>query len=186
MLERLASVRGSLGRMEVRAPVSGEVFGLAVFAPQEVVRPGEPILQIVPDDAGLVVMAQLNPIDVDQVYPGQAAVLRFSAFPARVTPEFDGYVVRVSPDAVRDEQTGLSWYEMELAMGAPVDAGGAGSGTAQAAEPGDAPEATRLGGHLVLTPGMPVEAHIRTGERSVMSYLVKPVTDFFYRSLREE
>ena len=63
VLERLASVRGSLGRMEVRAPVSGEVFGLAVFAPQEVVRPGEPILQIVPEGAGLVVMARLNPID---------------------------------------------------------------------------------------------------------------------------
>ena len=183
VLERLASVRGSLGRMEVRAPVAGEVFGLAVLAPQEVVRPGEPILQIVPEDAGLVVMARLNPIDVDQVYPGQEAVLRFSAFPARETPEFDGHVVRVSPDAVHDAETGVSWYEVELALGEPEGAG-AVAGAAYAAE--EAPGATRLAGHLVLTPGMPVEAHIRTGERSVMSYLVKPVTDFFYRSLREE
>ena len=181
--ERLASVRSSLDGMEVRAPVSGEVFGLTVFAPQEVVRPGEPILHIVPDGAGLVVMARLNTIDVDQVYPGQEAVLRFSAFPARETPEFDGHVVRVSADAVRDAESGLSWYEVELALGAPVSAGAAESGTAQMA---DAPGANRLAGHLVLTPGMPVEAHIRTGERSVMSYLVKPVTDFFYRSLREE
>ena len=186
VLERLASVRGSLGRMEVRAPASGEVFGLTVFAPQEVVRPGEPILQIVPEGAGLVVMARLNPTDVDQVYPGQDAVLRFSAFPARETPEFDGHVVRVSPDAVRDAESGVSWYEVELALGEPVGDGAAESGAAQAAETGEAPDARRLAGHLVLTPGMPVEAHIRTGERSVMSYLVKPVTDFFYRSLREE
>ena len=183
VLERLASLRDSLGRMEVRAPVSGEVFGLTVLAPQEVVRPGEPILQIVPEGAGFVVMARLNPIDVDQVYPGQEAVLRFSAFPARETPEFDGHVVRVSPDAVRDAESGVSWYEVALALGAPEDAGTL-AGAANAAEA--APDAKRLAGHLVLTPGMPVEAHIRTGERSVMSYLVKPVTDFFYRSLREE
>ena len=175
--ERLSSVRGSLGRMEVRAPVSGEVFGLTVLAPQEVVRPGETILQIVPADAGLVVTARLNPTDVDQVYPGQEAVLRFSAFPARETPEFDGRVVRVSPDAVRDETSGLSWYEVKLVLAAS-DRG------PERTEDGTAP--SRLAGHLVLTPGMPVEAHIRTAERSVMSYLVKPVTDFFYRSLREE
>ena len=186
VLERLASVRGSLEGMEVRAPVSGQVFGMTVFAPQEVVRPGEPILQIVPDDAGLVVTARLNTIDVDQVYPGQPAVLRFSAFSARETPEFDGHVVRVSPDAVHDPDSGLSWYDVELAMGAPVGLGTENGGDAQAAEAGDVPGANRHAGHLVLTPGMPVEAHIRTGERSVMSYLVKPVTDFFYRSLREE
>ncbi len=175
--ERLASVRSSLGRMEVRAPVSGEVFGLAVLAPQEVVRPGETILQIVPADAGLVVTARLSPTDVDQVYPGQEAVLRFSAFPARETPEFDGRVVRVSPDAVRDEESGHSWYEVELALGVPDDG---------STDTGNDSAPSRLAGHLVLTPGMPVEAHIRTEERSVMSYLVKPVTDFFYRSLREE
>ena len=182
ILERLASVRSILGRMEVRAPVAGEVFGLTVHAPQEVVRPGEPILQIVPDDAGLVVLAQLNPIDVDQVYPGQPAVLRFSAFPARETPEFEGYVVRLSPDAVRDRETGLSWYEVEFAVGGRIDAeaeGGAGDAVA-------AQSLDRHVGHLALTPGMPVEAHIRTGDRSVMRYLLKPVTDFFYRSLREE
>ena len=178
--ERLASVRQRLGRMEVRAPVPGEVFGMTVFAAGEVVRPGEPILQIVPRDAGLVVMARLNPIDVDQVYPGQPAVLRFSAFPARETPEFDGRVVRVSADAVRDERTGLSWYEVQLTMDPPAAGGGTGG------KSGEGEDARRLFGHLEVTPGMPVEAHIRTGERSVVSYLVKPVSDFFYRSLRED
>ena len=169
--ERLASVRERLGRMEVRAPVAGEVFAMAVFAPREVVRPGEPILQIVPLDARLVAMARVQPIDIDQVHPGQPAMLRFPAFPARDTPEFDGHVVRVSADAVRDEASGLSWYEVELA----VDRAAQGAG-------GEEPP---FGGFAV-TPGMPVEAHIRTRERTVIGYLVKPVADFFHRSLREE
>ena len=174
--ERLVSVRERLGRMEVRAPGPGVVFGLAVFAPQEVVRPGEPILSIVPEDAPLVVLAQLAPTHVDQVYPGQAAWLRFSAFPARVTPEFEGHVVRVSADAVHEAETGLSWYEVELAMNRP-------------GEPGmqdDTPGLRHVAGDLVLTPGMPVEVHIRTGDRSPLSYLAKPMTDFFSRSLRED
>ena len=124
-----------------------------------------------------------NPIDVDQVYPGQEPKLHFLAFPARETPEFDGRVVRVSADAVRDAEGGISWYEVELALDEPAGRGTAQAGTALAAE---TPGSSRLAGHLVLTPGMPVEAHIRTEERSVMSFLVKPVTDFFYRSMREE
>ena len=173
VLEQLASVRDRLGRMEVRAPVSGTVFGATVFAPGEVVRPGEPIMQIVPKDAGLVVMARIAPIYVDQVYPGQEALLRFSAFQMHQSPEFPGRVVRVSADAVSDAETGQSWYEVELAVaddggGNPLEAGG------------------RLPGGLALAPGMPVEVLIRTGARSVLSYLAKPMADFFERALREE
>ncbi len=175
---RLASVRGRLGRMEVRAPVAGEVFGMTVFAPREVVRPGEPILRIVPADGSLVAVARLNPIDVDQVYPGQPALLRFSAFPARETPEFEGRVVWVSADAVRNERAGVSWYEVELAMDEPSGAGERWKGGARATQ--------RRFGDLDIAPGMPVEAHIRTGERTVIGYLVKPVTGFFQRALREE
>lgn len=181
--QRLAQVRSSLGRMEVRAPVSGEVFGLRVFAPGEVVQPGETILKIVPEGAKLVVMARIDIIDVDQVRPGQEAVLRFSAFPSRRTPEFAGRVVRVSADAVGGGDSGVSWYDVELAIGRPAqsvpggDAGGKdGGGT----------EAHRLLDDLEVVPGMPVEVHIRTRERSVASFLMKPATDFFQRSLREE
>ena len=88
--ERLAAVRRRLESMEVRAPVAGEVYGMRVFALGEVVRPGEPILNIVPEGAELKVMAQLEPIHVDQVHPGQEAVLRFSAFPARTDPGIRG------------------------------------------------------------------------------------------------
>lgn len=197
--ERLASVRERLGRMEVRAPVSGVVFEMTVVTPREVVRPGEPILHIVPENARLIVMARLDPIHVDQVYPGQPAVLRFSAFPARITPELDGRVKRLSADAVRDVESGLSWYEVELAMDegpdpAPADSAGAvalGDGSSDEPSPSaEGADVAASGGgsvrRLALTPGMPVEVHIRTAERTLLSYLAKPLTDFFRRGLREE
>ena len=173
--ERLASLHDRLGNRQVRAPVAGEVLDMTVVALGEVVRPGDPILLIVPKDTGLVVIAQVDPIHVDQVYEGQEAVLRFSSFPARETPEVDGYVVRVSADAVPDVESGLSWYEVELVIGK----------AGQAGQAEDTPNPLSLAGDLVVTPGMPVEVHIRTGERSVLNYLIKPLTDFFYRSLRE-
>ena len=209
--ERLAEVRRRLVGMEVRAPVAGEVYGMEVFAPGEVLQPGEPILRIVPDGAKLVVTAQLEPIHADQVRLGQEAVLLFSAFPARNTPEYEGRVKWLSADVVRDERTGLSWYEMELEVGRAVEpeedlplVGSASAlydavatrlgivpkggtepeaagltATAEPATPGDQLE-------LALSPGMPVEVHIRTGEHTPLSYLAKPLTDYFRRSLREE
>ena len=199
---------------------------MRVFAPREVVRPGEPILKIVPEGTELVVRAQLDPIHVDQVWPGQETVLLFPAFSARTTPQFGGRVLRVSGDATLDERTGLSWYEVEVAMGAalvpddeipgavwarrawremrgwlpetPRDpsakvrdrlrGSGKGDGGVAAAPPEPAAVAA-LPAHaqdLALAPGMPVELHMRTGERSPLSYLAKPLTDYFSRSLREE
>ena len=160
--ERLALVRERLERMEVRAPAPGIVFGMRVAAPGEVVQPGEPILQVVPEDSDFVVMAQIEPIHVDQVYPGQEAVLRFTAFPLQVIPEFEGHVARVSADAVLDPASGRSWYEVELAMGGPLEsvtsapgaersfadslAGALGLGGSRHASGG-------LAGELALTPG---------------------------------
>ena len=171
--ESLAAVRERLAELVVRAPVAGEVFDMAVFTPREVVLPGEPILRIVPEDAALVVLAQLAPMNVDQVYRGQEAVLRFSAFPARTTPTYEGRVTRVSGQAVRVEQSGLSWYEVEIAILDPLGAE-------------DSPSAGNPVSRLALTPGMPVEVHIRTGDRSPLSYLAKPLTDFFSRAFRED
>ena len=202
--ERLAQVRNDLGGMEVRAPVAGIVFGMKVFAPGEVVQPGEPILQIVPEGSALVVMARIAPIHVDQVYVGQEAVLLFTALPRQITPEREGRVVRVSADTVHDEDGGTSWYEVELAMSGPVPAAdvtsrGLRSETAPAGLRGafeDLANSLGLGDsrratpgsvdELALTPGMPVEVQIRTGDRSAISYLAKPITDFFQRSMREE
>ena len=223
--EKLLSLRGRLGRMEVRAPLSGEVFGMQVFALGEVVRPGEPILRIVPRDAKLLVRAQLQPIHVDQVRPDQEAVLRFSAFQGRMTPRYGGRIVRVSADAVQDPQRNLTWYDVEIAIGEAIepetDMGFSAWAAALLPEtiynklPG-IPESRRPSNRLervlpiteetgkaaqvpeakpaengpaeslVLTPGMPVEVHIRIAERSPLSYFVKPLTDYFSRALKEE
>ena len=195
--ERLASVRERLGRLEVRAPAAGEVVGMQVFSRREVVRPGEPILRIVPSAAGLVVLARLEPIYVDQVYVGQEAVLRFSAFPSRTTPRFKGRIVRVAADAARDERTGLAWYELEVAMGNALETESNTTAWLEAAVDWlrerlpwfSEPELQVAAGHardLALMPGMPVEVYVRTGERSPLSYLAKPLADYFSRSLREE
>ena len=223
--EKLVALRRRLDRMEVSSPVTGEVFDMRVFAPREVVRPGEPILKIVPEGTELVVRAQLDPIHVNQVWPGQETVLMFAAFSARTTPQFAGRVLRVSADASHDERTRLSWYEVEVAMGAALvpedEIPGAAWARRAWAEiagrlpeaPGDLPEGVPgwlrdwlapggkgdrgAGGagpaslpvhalDLELAPGMPVEVHMRTGERSPLSYLAKPLTDYFSRSLRED
>ena len=238
---RLASLRERLGRMEVRAPVAGEVFDMRVFAPREVVSPGEPILHIVPLGATLVVRARLDPIHVDQVWQGQEAALLFPAFSARTTPMFEGRVLRVAADASHDPYAGVSWYEVEVALGEPIqpeaemalaswaaaawgtvagwltdvpergdstdesvperqlavssgepdrEARGLRSTHVAALDAAPAPPATEAaavhGREFALAPGMPAEVHIRTGERSPLSYLAKPLTDYFSRSLREE
>ncbi len=227
--EQLAGVRARLRRLEVRAPVAGEVFAMTVFALGEVVRPGGPILKIVPEDAELVVRAQLSPIYVDQVWPGQKAVLRFSAFPARTTPQFEGRIVRVAADISHDPQSGLSWYEVEVAMGAALESGEGPAlpdwvrnlwrgaldqlpdipgdwqperrllaewtpawlgerlkGDAAPTGPEEDEERPAHARDLALAPGMPVQVHMRTGERSPLSYLAKPLTDYFSGSMREE
>ncbi|MEO1688750.1 MAG: HlyD family type I secretion periplasmic adaptor subunit, partial [Pseudomonadota bacterium] len=163
--EQLVAVRERLSRMDVRSPVTGTVFGNTVFAERSVVGPGEPLMFVVPEDVELIITSQIELVNIDQVFPGQPAALRFSAFSMRTTPELNGHVVRVSADAVTDEQRGISYYTAELAL-----------------DPG---EEAKLEG-LTLLPGMPVEAYIRTDDRSPLNYLMKPLADYFSRSLREE
>ena len=193
---RLAGTRERLSRLGVRAPIAGEVVGMQVFALREVVRPGEPILRLVPQAAGLVVLARLQPIYVDQVYPGQETVLRFSPFPSRTTPRFEGRIVRVAADATRDERTGMSWHEVEVEMGEAIDTESAAAAWLESVKgrlrkylswsaPPPVPAHVGHARDLVLAPGMPVEVFVRTGERSPLSYLAKPLTDSFPRSLRE-
>ena len=222
--ERLAEVQARLNALAVRAPIAGEIVGMTVFGGGEVVRPGEPILKLVPAEPELVVRARLEPIHVDQVRSDQEAVLRFSGLSARTTPEYAGRVVRVSADALSDERTGAEWYELDLAIGAPLEAGGSagavgwlsalprraasllpggagrwlerraparfGEGSPAAddgyAALGDGPLARSSAATLALAPGMPVEVHVRTDERTPLSYFVKPLSDHFSRALREE
>lgn len=163
--EQLATVEEQLARLDVRAPIGGVVTGMTVFAVRSVVSPGEPILYIVPQNVQLVIESQIDTIFIDQVWAGQPATLRFSAFSSRTTPELEGHVVKVSPDAFQDEQTGRTYYTATL-------------------RPDDG-EMDKLEG-LTLVPGMPVEGYIKAGNRTPLSYLVKPLSDYFTRAMIEE
>jgi HlyD family secretion protein len=153
-----------LSRLDIRAPRAGVILNQTVFTPRAVIRPAEPILYIVPTEAALVVEVRFEPTQIDNVYVGQPARLRFSAFNQRTTPEIPGRIRRVSPDATVDQQTGMSYYTAEIAI--------------------EEEGAAMLEG-LTLQAGMPVEAFITTGERTPISYLIQPMTDFFARSMTE-
>ena len=162
--ERARALRERLSRMELRAPVSGVVWGSRVFARQSVVTPADPVLYIIPQDQPLVVAARIEAIHIDQVHVGQEVALRFTAFDQRMTPEIIGQVARLSADVFQDEVTGVSYYSAEML---PHEE-----------------ELEKLGQQQLL-PGMPVEAYIKTAERSPLSYLAKPLTDYFNKAFRE-
>ena len=154
-----------LERLDIRAPVSGIVYGMQVFAPRSVVRAAEPVMYIVPQDRPLVIATQVQPSNIDSVYVGQDVALRFSAFDQRQTPELFGKVVQVSADAFTDQGSQVSYYRAEIEL--------------------NDGELARLDPNLHLIPGMPVEAFISTTSRSPMAYLLKPLADYFVKAFRE-
>ncbi|MEO0828891.1 MAG: HlyD family type I secretion periplasmic adaptor subunit [Pseudomonadota bacterium] len=164
LAERRQTLREQLNRLDITAPVGGIVYDLAITTPRSVVRPAEPVLYIIPQDRPLVIAARVEPIHIDQVFVGQEVVLRFSAFDARNTPELDGRVMQVSADAFVDERTQASFYRAEIRL---LDG-----------------EVEKLEGQAIL-PGMPVEAFIRTDDRTPLAYLVKPLADYFNKAFRE-
>ena len=154
-----------LERLDIRAPVSGIVYGMAVFTPRSVIRPAEPVLYLVPQDRPLVIATQVQPSNIDSVYVGQDVSIRFSAFDQRQTPELFGKVVQVSADAFTDQGSQVSYYRAEIQL--------------------NDGEMARLPATLHLIPGMPVEAFISTDARSPMAYLLKPLADYFVKAFRE-
>lgn len=165
LAEQRRALLQRLDRLDIRAPVAGIVHGLQVFARRAVLRPADPVLSIVPQDRPLVIMAEIAPINIDQVYPGQPVTLRFAALDQRRTPELVGRVVQTSADAFADPATGASFYRAEIVLAEG--------------------EMARLPEGTTLIPGMPVDAFIRTGDRTTLEYLVKPLADFFSAALRE-
>lgn len=165
LAERRRSILEQLSRLDIRAPVSGIVYGLTVFTPRSVIRPAEPVLYLVPQDRPLVIAAQVPPIHIDQLHVGQNVNLRFSALDQRTTPELVGQVVQISADAFTDEGTNVSYYRAEINL--------------SEGEQDKLPEGVRL------IPGMPVEAFIRTADRTPMAYLIKPLADYFAKAFRE-
>ena len=165
LAEQRRSIMERLDRLDIRAPVSGIVYGLQVHTPRSVLRPAEPVLYLVPQDRPLVISARVDPINVDQIWEGQEVTLRFSALDQRTTPELFGTVAQVSPDAFTDDATQMSYYRTEIDL--------------------DDGQMARLPEGTVLVPGMPVEAYIRTSDRSPLAYLVKPLADYFNKAFRE-
>jgi HlyD family secretion protein len=166
LVEKRVAAEDQLKRVDIRAPQDGFVHELAVHTVGGVITPqGEPLMLIVPEDDKLVVEAKVQPQDIDQLHLGQTAVLRFSAFSQRTTPELNGSVTMVSADVSVDEKTQKSWYTIRV--GVPAE------------------ELSRLG-NVKLVPGMPVETFVQTSSRTVMSYLIKPMHDQITKAFREK
>jgi HlyD family secretion protein len=164
-IERKVTAEDQLKRTDIRAPQDGTVFQLAVHTIGGVITAGDPIMLIVPDADNLSVEVKVNPQDIDQLQLNQKAILRFTAFNVRTTPEIEGTVTRISADTSTDQRTGQSYYTVRIAMAAD--------------------QVERLG-DVKLLPGMPVEAFVQTGDRTMFSYLMKPLHDQFVRAFREK
>ncbi|PBB23503.1 hemolysin secretion protein D [Mesorhizobium sp. WSM4312] len=164
LTERKIAAEDQLRRIDIRAPQDGVVQQSIAHTIGGVITPGQTIMQIVPDSDSLTVEAKIAPSDIDQLWVGQPAALRFSAFNQRTTPQINGTVELTSPDTTTDQRTGISYYTVRIA-------------TTHA-------EVARLG-EVRLVPGMPVESFIKTADRTVISYLVKPLQDQISRAFRE-
>jgi HlyD family secretion protein len=164
LTQRIVAAQDQLNRIEIRAPTAGVVHQLSVHTIGGVIGAGEVIMEIVPDSDGLQIESKLPPVDIDQVRVGQKALVRFSAFNQRTTPQIDGLVSYVSADLTQEPQARTAYYTIRMTL------------------PGD--ELRRLG-NLQLVSGMPAEVFLQTGSRTMMSYLLKPITDQLHRTFSE-
>lgn len=160
--ERLIAAGERYQRVDIRAVRAGTVLALNVHTAGGVVRPGETILEIVPDGENLLVEARVPVEDIERIAAGMTSTVRFSSLDQQATPELDGRVAWVSADAVVDERTQAPHYLARIRVaGGPADT------------------------DIELVPGMPAEVFIKTGDRSPISYLLKPLTDRLAHSFRE-
>jgi HlyD family secretion protein len=164
LTQKLVAARDQLNRVEIRAPSAGVVHELAVHTIGGVIRAGDVIMEIVPDSDDLQIEARLPSVEIDRVHVGQDVLVRFSAFNQRTTPQVTGQVSYVSADLTQDQQSKSSYYTIRVSL-----TGG---------------ELRRLG-NLKLISGMPAELFLRTGSRTMMSYLLKPIADQLKRTFRE-
>jgi protease secretion system membrane fusion protein len=162
---KLTGLDHDLQNVVVRAPVEGTVVGLNVFTNGGVVSPGHKMMDIVPADDPLVVDGKLPVHLVDKVHPDLPVNLIFSAFNQNVTPQVPGLITHVSADRMVDEKTGEPFYSVKAKV---------------------APEGRTLVSSLNIRPGMPVDLFVKTGERTFMNYLLKPLLDHFQMAMREE
>jgi HlyD family type I secretion membrane fusion protein len=162
--QQLFDLDRRLLELEIYAPVAGRILELSILGPKSVVRPADPIVSLVPEGRDFVISTRVPTIHVDQVYVGQDVLLRFPAFDLRTIPDLFGSVIQVSADAFTEEETGQSYYKAEVSLSSE--------------------EQAKLEGRELI-PGMPVEAFIRTRDRTPLSYFLEPVSVYLNRAFRE-
>jgi epimerase transport system membrane fusion protein len=162
--ERVTALNDVVERTIIRAPDAGVVSGMQFHTEGGVIRPGEPIAEIVPQGEELIIEARVSLVDIDRIQAGQVATVRFSSFGSR-TPILFGTVLNVSADALADRNTGMPYYLARLAVN---------------------PESLEALGTLTLVPGMPAEVLILSGERTFLQYVMKPFSNALARSLIED
>ncbi|MDR6667980.1 HlyD family type I secretion periplasmic adaptor subunit [Rhizobium sp. 1399] len=165
LIDQEVTASDQLRHIDIKAPVDGVVHELSIHTIGGVITPAETLMLIVPQHDNLTVEARIAPQDIDQLSVGQGARLMLTAFNRNTTPELQGSLVRISADLETDKQTGASFYSASVSI-----------------------SQTELGRlrDLVLLPGMPVETFIRTGDRTVLSYFVKPILDHGNRVFRQD
>ncbi|MBE0475305.1 HlyD family efflux transporter periplasmic adaptor subunit [Rhodoferax sp.] len=163
--ERLAGQRDTFARLVLRAPVAVTVVDMAVHTVGGVVKPGDRLMEIVPDGDALVVEARIAPQYIDRVYPGLPADVHFDAYSSRAfQPVVSGQVAVVSADALTDARSGATYYTLRVTV---------------------APAEVKKLGKLQLQPGMQTTVMVKTGERSLMVYLLRPLLRRFNSALAE-
>ncbi len=160
---RLAELRAQIARSEVKAPVSGQVVGLTIFTEGGVIQPGQTLMEIVPDDASQVIVAQISPTDIDNLKVGQTTEVRFPGLRERNPPVIHGRVTRISADSFTVEESGASYFRAEIVV--------------------PAAEMEKLGRTASsLRPGAPVEVVVLLRKRTALAYLLEPLTNNLWRS----
>ena len=162
---RLVSQDFDLANVEVKAPVDGTIVGLSVFTRGGIISPGFKLMEIVPSDDSLVVEGRVPVHLIDKVHPDLKVELIFSAFNQNLTPHIPGIVTHVSADRLLDEKNGEPYYKLKAKV---------------------APEGMQMVAHLQIRPGMPVNLFVKTGERTMLNYILKPILDHVKMSLTEE
>ncbi|HGJ5857096.1 HlyD family type I secretion periplasmic adaptor subunit [Arsenophonus nasoniae] len=162
---QLVKAKFILANAQIRAPVAGTIIGMSVFTEGGVIVAGQKMMEIVPDDQPLLVDARVPVQLIDQVKLGLPVELQFTAFNQSTTPKVEGNVTMISADRLLNEQTGEPYYLLQVQV--------------------NDKNRQRLN-QLTIKPGMPVEVFIRTGERSLLNYLFKPLFDRLHMSLNED
>ena len=163
--ERLRALQARLERTEVHAPTSGAVVDLQTHTVGGVLRPGDKVLDIIPADEPLLIEARVSPTDIDQVFPGLEADIRFTAFNTSTTPTVLGQVMTVSADRMTDQKTDQDYFLARVRV---------------------PPESLEQLGDKTLLPGMPATVMIKTGERTFFEYLIRPISDRISVAFRED